>query len=290
VTGPAGQIKTWNLSCVHRLPTGHGAMWLKTTGPEQTREEVAIAAVARHDVALVPEVIAADPANGRVICAQLPGRHLPDADHALAVGAVDSWVAAQAALAAARETLVVDGVPHRPLAALAGETAELLTSPMTAALTAEERNAAGQLLGRLPELVGALEEAGLPETLVHGDFTPVNWHGSAEHVVLLDWSDAYVGHPAHDLVALLGWLPPNHHDAVTEAWCAAWRRHLPGSRPELAARRARPLVHLYMATVYARFLAAIEPAERCYHEDDPPAQIRLALAAAAPARPLRSPD
>jgi hypothetical protein len=278
VVGPAVQVKTWNLSCVFRLPTGRGPVWLKTTGPEQTREELPIAAVARHDPALVPEVVAADPAHGRVLCTQLAGRHLPDAGKDAVLAVTERWVAAQAALAAEVADLIAAGMPHWPLSGLADHTRRLLAAPPTAALSAPERRSAERLVDRVPAIATELEAAGLPETLVHGDFTPVNWHGDDDSVAIMDWSDSYVGHPAHDIVALLGWLPVEWHDDVIAQWCRAWQRHRPGSRPEAAVDHARPLVHLHMANVYARFLAAIEPAERCYHEDDPPAQLRLALA------------
>ena len=43
------QTKTWNLSCVHRLGTAAGDVWLKSAAPFATADCVPIAEVARHD-------------------------------------------------------------------------------------------------------------------------------------------------------------------------------------------------------------------------------------------------
>jgi len=44
-TGPAVQVKSWNLSCVHRIPTAAGPVWSKATGDWQASESAAIALV-----------------------------------------------------------------------------------------------------------------------------------------------------------------------------------------------------------------------------------------------------
>lgn len=58
-TGPAVQVRTWNLSTVHRLPTANGPVWLKAIPPFFADEGAVIEMVAAHDPTLVPEVIAA---------------------------------------------------------------------------------------------------------------------------------------------------------------------------------------------------------------------------------------
>ncbi|WP_367136021.1 phosphotransferase [Saccharothrix sp. HUAS TT1] len=97
VTGPPVQVKTWNLSCLYRLPTARGTAWAKATPPFLVDEAGVIGLVASVDPALVPAVIAAEP--GRVLLEDAPGedcrRPAPDVVERI----VPRWVAAQAALA-----------------------------------------------------------------------------------------------------------------------------------------------------------------------------------------------
>jgi hypothetical protein len=59
LTGRPAQRKTWNLSCLFRLPAASGPVWLKAIPPFAAAEPVAIAAFAEVDPGLVP----ATPAN-----------------------------------------------------------------------------------------------------------------------------------------------------------------------------------------------------------------------------------
>jgi len=70
-TGPAGQDRTWNLAALFRLPTAQGPAWLKMTPSFATDEASVIAAFARVDPTLVPQVIGAVPR--RVLLDHLPG-------------------------------------------------------------------------------------------------------------------------------------------------------------------------------------------------------------------------
>ncbi|XVS63382.1 phosphotransferase family protein [Actinosynnema sp. CA-299493] len=97
VTGPAVQVKTWNLSCLYRLPTARGDVWAKATPPFTADEAEVIGLVASVDPSLAPGLIAAEP--GRVLLAEAPGVDCwqPGADVVERI--VPRWVAVQAALA-----------------------------------------------------------------------------------------------------------------------------------------------------------------------------------------------
>ncbi|SER89429.1 phosphotransferase family protein [Lentzea albida] len=96
-TGPPVQVKSWNLSSVHRLPTANGDAWLKTVPPFFADEGEVIRMVAAHDPGLVPEVIASAPR--RVLLAGAAGQACwdPRPEHVEEV--VPRWVAVQHALA-----------------------------------------------------------------------------------------------------------------------------------------------------------------------------------------------
>ncbi|WP_434439570.1 phosphotransferase [Lentzea sp. E54] len=96
-TGPAVQVRTWNLSSVHRLPTADGPVWLKAVPPFFADEGTVIKMVAAHDPTLVPEVLASAP--GRVLLSQAEGGNCWQLTPELVERVVPRWVAVQNALA-----------------------------------------------------------------------------------------------------------------------------------------------------------------------------------------------
>lgn len=95
--GPAAQVRTWNLSSVHRLPTTRGPVWLKAVPPFFADEGTVIKMVAAHDPALVPEVLASAP--NRVLLSQAEGANCWPVTPEQIEDVVPRWVAVQHALA-----------------------------------------------------------------------------------------------------------------------------------------------------------------------------------------------
>ncbi|MGW6934800.1 phosphotransferase [Lentzea sp. NPDC054927] len=98
-TGPAVQVKSWNLSSVHRLPTANGSAWLKAVPPFFADEGEVIRMVTAHDPTLVPEVIASAPF--RVLLGSAAGDDCWDVTPEHVELVVPRWVAVQDALAGA---------------------------------------------------------------------------------------------------------------------------------------------------------------------------------------------
>jgi len=96
--------------------------------------------------------------------------------------------------------------------------------------------------------------------------------------VLLDWSDAGVGHPLLDMPAFLGRVPEPDRPAIRATWHRCWRTAVPGSDPERAADLLGPLAAARHAVIYQGFLDRIEPAEHVYHATDPVRWLRRAAA------------
>ncbi|WP_433018144.1 aminoglycoside phosphotransferase family protein [Kribbella sp. CA-294648] len=269
------QVKTWNLSCLIRLED----VWAKATRSFQSIDAEVIDQVRRHDPGLAPRVVAVDTVNRWSLLEHAPGVDCWEPDPETAHDVVSRWVAVQAALAQ-RVVNVPELLPHD----LYGELDKLLAGDAGRQLTADERAQAEQLLHGLPDIVADLESAGLPITLVHGDFHPGNWRSDGTRRLIVDWADSYRGHPATDLDRLLGWLPADQHPSLIETWAVAWREQYPNSQPHLSLLPMRVLARLIGAVTYQRFLDNIEPDERVYHEGDPAAQIRAALTAYAQLR------
>lgn len=267
VTGAVEQRRTWNLAGLFRLPTASGPVWLKATPSFATDEAAVIALLAQVDPGLVPTVVAAG--ERRVLLEHLPGEDgwavAPD----VLTSAVDRFVAAQVALAHQpsglpdRRTPVITGMVRRLLDDLTG----------LAGLTTEEHAAAQDLVRRWP----ALDDCGLPDTIVHGDFHPGNWRCDGGRPAVVDFSDAHFGNPVLDGLRVFEFLPEAKRPIAVRAWVDAWKVRWPGADPARALAVAAPLGHLVYAVRYQEFLDGIEPSERIYHLDDPINVIRKAL-------------
>ncbi|SDT05829.1 Ser/Thr protein kinase RdoA involved in Cpx stress response, MazF antagonist [Streptomyces sp. TLI_053] len=282
VTGPVEQVRTWNLSGVFRLPTAAGPAWLKVINPAFNASEGEVIALfgAAAGPALVPTVLAADPAHGRVLLDDVPGEDCwgPSAEEV--AQAVAGLVTAQVALAAEGRAGAA-GLPDRTPGAVAAAVPGLLDRlAATAELTGEELDAARALAARLPELVGELAACGLPETVVHGDFHPGNWRSDGSGLVVIDFADTCFGHPVTDGLRPRGFVDGERWEQAAGEWARAWRERVPGCLPERALELAGPLVHFGYALRYQEFLDHIEDSERPYHEGDPAAEVRHAVAAA----------
>jgi Ser/Thr protein kinase RdoA (MazF antagonist) len=270
MTGPVEQRRTWNLAGVFRLPTGQGPVWLKATPHFAADEAAIIGAFARVDPGLVPPVIAAG--RGRVLLEHLPGVDCWDAPVEVIVSVVSRLAAAQAAIAV-RAAGYPSGLRDRRRAVLADQIRDLLDGPVGRELSSEELATAHGLEERWP----ALEECGLPDTIVHGDFHPGNWRSDGGPPVVVDFADAHMGNPVLDGLRACDFLPKAKRSVAARAWIDAWKTHLPDCEPARALAIAEPLAHLAYAVRYQEFLDGIEPAEQIYHRGDPAAVIRTAL-------------
>ena len=262
-TGPAEQVKTWNLSSLWRLPLGSSAAWLKVVPPFFAHESRMLALL---DSTVVPLLIAAD--GPRMLLEDIPG-----VDQYRVVGAptllmVRILVGLQVELADRVDELVALGLPDwrpAPLAeAAAGVVARSAPELEPGVVARLERFFEG-----LAQRSAEVESCGIPVTLVHGDFHRGNVRGTPERLRLLDWGDCGVGHPLLDQIAFLEYLPQQEHAVVLREWSRLWRAAVPGCDPDRAAQLLEPVAALRRAVVYQGFLDAIEPDERIYHASDP---------------------
>ncbi|MEU8813234.1 phosphotransferase [Actinoplanes sp. NPDC048796] len=208
---------------------------------------------------LAPELIAAGE-HGRMLLAHAPGEDRYGAGPELCADIAAAFHPLQEYFA--KNPALLSGVPD---ARLAPGPFERVAAPYLASVSG-----LGKLIEGLPERIAAIEECGLPDTLVHGDLHPGNVRtDDAGRLTIMDWGDCFFGHPGFDILRL------TDDPAVIRAWCRRWRGG--GADPERAIELLRPLAPLRSAVVYAGFLDNIEPSEFPYHAEDVPA----ALAAAA---------
>jgi hypothetical protein len=270
LSGPADQVRTWNLSSLWRLPTGGGAAWLKVVPPFFAHEGAMLERLAGD---VVPRVIATD--GPRMLLDEIAGEDQYFAPLDRLMRMVPMLVGLQVEWVSRVDELLGMGLPdwrHPSLAALAdgaaARTADQLDAETLATLT--------ELLSGLDDRFAAVASCGIPDSLVHGDFHPGNVRGDDERLVLLDWGDCGVGHPLLDQAAFVERLSPTDRAAVEALWSDLWRGAVPGSDPERAAQLLEPVAALRQAVIYDMFLAAIESDERVYHATDPATWLRRA--------------
>ena len=273
-TGPAQQMRSWNLSGIWRIPTSVGPVWLKAV-PGFFAHEGAVMDWIGTPTA--PELYGW--AQGRVLMAEVPGGANHSTRGALLEPMVRLLTDLQARSLGRTDELLRLGVPDRRLTVMQPPV-EAVVAEHGAALADGDRATVERLVETLPARVSAIDACGLPDALVHGDFHPGNVGGVEGSYVQLDWGDSFVGNPLVDELAFTERLEGEDGAAARQWFASAWRRIVPGADPERAADLLRPVLPLLAAVMYARFCAGIEPDERVYHSRDIVAMLRRAAAEA----------
>jgi len=281
-SGPAVQVKSWNLSSVQRLPTGAGPIWCKHVPAFLGHEGAVLGAVGRTDPDLVPNVLAHrrdSDGTSVTLLEHVPGDDQWHPPEPVLAAMARRWVAVQARWASDVEQLLALGLPDARSAALAGAVKDLVARPdVRAPLSAGELDRIDAVAAALPERLAELDACGLPPTLVHGDLHPGNWIGDGNRLVLVDWGDSLVGHPMLDVLAFVQRTPAGAiRKRVRRVFVETWRYAAPRSDPDRAMSLIGQVEALRRALVYRTFLDGIERTERDYHEADVPAMLRLAL-------------
>jgi len=269
------QMRTWNLSSVWRLTTGTGRVWLKVVPPFFAHEGRMLE---RLDPTVVPPLIATD--GRRVLLDDVPGGDQYDAALPLLATMVPMLVSLQAAWVDRIDELVEIGAPDwrpGPLAAAAARALDLSAHR----LEPDVVRGVTRLVDGLDDRFTRVAAAGVPDTLVHGDFHPGNVCGTPERLVLLDWGDCGIGHPLLDQAAFLERVPAPDVAVLRGVWADAWRAAVPGCDPDRAAALLAPVAALRQAVIYQVFLDGIEASERVYHADDPVLWLERAAALAS---------
>ena len=277
--GRAEQVRTWNLSSLWRIPTESGWVWLKCVPPFFAHEGAMLARLAGPSV---PRLLAHQ--GGRILMPDIPGTDQYDAQPPTLFRLVSMLVAIQVQWAGCEGELLGLGLPDWRAAALV-EAVESVVRRTVSELPDSDRKTLDELLESLPHRFGLLEECGIPDSLVHGDFAPGNARGDGRRLVLLDWGDCGVGHPMLDQSAFLDRIPPQLVPLVREHWNSQWRHAVPGADPRRAADVLAPVAAARQAVIYQGFLDRIERSEHPYHRADPAGWLsRAAALTRGPAR------
>ena len=264
------QVRTWNLSSLWRLGAGGRTFWLKVTPPFMAHEGAVLEALAG---APVPSLIAHD--GARILMPEIPGEDCYEARGPILARMIDLFVELQASWIGRSDALLALGVNDWRAKSLA-KAIQATFERNADDLGEEDRDDLSRFVDDLDDRFAAVAACGVPDSLVHGDFSPGNLRSDGEALTLIDWGDSGVGHPLLDQSAFLGRVPAEYVATLTDRWHEAWRRLAPGSDPARASGLLAPVGLLRQAVVYQGFLEGIEPSEHPYHRADPADRLHRA--------------
>jgi hypothetical protein len=165
-------------------------------------------------------------------------------------------------------SLLAWGCVDRRLENLAAEIDPLLTEMTTPRARAcfaypeEMFQGLTRLAAPLHDRVARLAQFGLPETLVHGDFSPNNifWR---EGPLFYDWSYGAVAHPFFDVVGFGGsYRDPPFLERLRERYLEQWRGYASIAELRDALSLAAQVGPLHHALIYRSIHAISTPEEQ----------------------------
>ena len=109
----------------------------------------------------------------------------------------------------------------------------------------------------------ALDDLGVPDTLVHGDLHPHNIAVTPRGPLVVDWSDAAIGHPLLDLAVFLRRTQDRDlRRRLRDAYLEGWDGVASHERLQDAVTLAMAVGAAYQVATYQALLPAMDPPDR----------------------------
>jgi aminoglycoside phosphotransferase (APT) family kinase protein len=241
-SGEPAQVRHTLDSAVLCVPTSAGDLYFKANHPHAAHEGRLTQLLWRLAPGRVPEPIATDPEQGWLLSRAVSGQFLPPSDPRVR-GLVRELGVLQRECIDRVEALLQIGCPDWRLLTL-GERFEALVreDDVLRLLREDERRRCLELPALVRAAADRVAATGVPDTLVHGDFTTSNALFGAQGWTILDWDRGSLAHPCFDVHLLLQDVP--NREVVTAVWDAyleVWREAVPLSVLWELVRATKPL-------------------------------------------------
>jgi hypothetical protein len=259
------QHRHWGISSVMRVQTESGRVWFKAVSEHFRHEPSATAFIAGLAPDATAGVVAWDADEGWMLLEDLPGDAVPDEDgHGTAYARLAQ---VQAMTGGRHHDLLAAGCARRPLIEIPGELANVFDDPILSDWLSVDSGRAARIVDWLVDAVERVEQLGLPDVLVHGDFHPGNVRLVDERLVIFDWSDAAIAKPFVDVMTWATWLPhdASARDALWQSFADVWADVLPAAawlelRPTLEG-----IAGAYHVVSYAGIVRSLDRLRRPEH-------------------------
>lgn len=259
--GPAQFVRQSPDSCVVRMPSTAGPVYLKAVPATYAHEPLLTQTLAQQFPGQLPTILSVEPQNRWLLMAEMPGQPLYlTFDIGQWQMALQTFAHMQLHYATYTADLLALGCFDRQLDKLMGRF-----RPFLSGMPGWFREQIGRvlepgMLHHLNDLTPQLETAvrqiaayNLPPTLDHGDFHPNNIHITAETSIFFDWADGAVSHPFFSPAALLGYVTYTLPDMKTQlpklrqAYLHPWTVYQPLSVLTELFVQIQPLATLHYA-------------------------------------------
>ena len=263
-TAPLEPVKMWSISAVARVSTDAGHLWLKAPSEHFHAEARVHPAVARLFPDLVPTLVAVDEARGWLLMEPMAGADDEDRADGAGLEVAQRWAEAQIDAVAHVDDLLAGGCARRGVEeTLAAFSRVLATSSEVALLTDDELAAVHDCADELASLVRELWDAGIPDTLCHGDLHLGNVAWDGRSLRIFDWTDGCVSHPFLDAVHLARFSRSRPGDPALETtYAERWRAAYPDADVDRCLALAPIADLVFQAVTFDGIVAASEPGSR----------------------------
>ncbi|GIH08245.1 hypothetical protein Rhe02_63120 [Rhizocola hellebori] len=250
--GDSQQVKHWSLSAVLRTAADGGDVFLKSGLPPYAHEPAVTSWLATQGCGPFATIVAAAAPDAWWVANDFGGADGQKGSPADQARILAQLCRVQVAMLDQTEALFALGCRPLRMADLASTIPDLLSRDDLWAAPKELRNLhrafdaheATQLRGLgsfLSRCCADLETAGMPDTLIHGDFHPGNAVLRADGVLLHDWSFAAIGNPLLDLACARYDASPEQAAAGFDAYLSGWSGVVDPAALRRAWRPAGPI-------------------------------------------------
>ncbi|AFY58350.1 putative aminoglycoside phosphotransferase [Rivularia sp. PCC 7116] len=261
-------IKTWGISCILRVSTNHGNLYLKeaSTLPLFCNEPVVTKELAKLFPEHIPTVLSINSERHWMLLADFGepiGRKSPvkikkDVYRLLAQIQIKSVEHI--------DNLLNVGCLDRRLEKLASQIDSLFNDEIVLfQLKEAEIKQLQTLAPHLKSLCSQLADYKIPQTLVHGDLHLGNVALNKDNYLLFDWTDSCIAHPFFDMFQFCFrryYNPFSSIKAVRNEYLNQWTVYESKSRVLEAWKLAKPLCALHHAVTYQYISNCLEAREK----------------------------
>ncbi len=266
--GKIRQFHCWEISCILKVPTNSGLLYLKALPPIFASEPGLVQWLTQIAPGQVPDIVATDSRKRWFVTRDFGGFNLGESeDYQLWQQAIAAYSRLQIKTVTQAKELLSLGCLDRRLPQLMNHCRQLAdylgNSPeKETGISREQSRNWQQAIPRLEGMAEQLAALDIPYALEHGDLHCGNIQVTDTGFVFFDWTDGSLAHPFFSLDPFLKEGPQNPpiRSGLIRAYLDVWKEHLPGVDCAKAFELSRVLALAHQTWSYHLITRSVEPA------------------------------